>query len=333
MSSSVRLEILIPTYQRAEVLLQNLEALVGLIRSEGNGEVGIRVRDNASSDGTADLVREFAAKNSDVPWVVEANQENIGGEPNCIALLEASESDYVMYLGDDDFLPKGYLAFVLNEINTNPNTSVILTGFSELLPDGSLLPARFEKFDMLRIKASDQAMERLMPLGHQLSGLMLKRDGVVESYLSHSDSRNMYPFMYFVGYCGRRGDCVYAPKFQVHVSQGATRHWSYDKSALMRDMLVNYELIFSGKPIQRWRAQWFLLKRNWARLGGSSITRLPTAFPHVVFWNRLDWLTRLTLIAISPFLLARATLGSLARSMGKRKSAHDMLSASAASSN
>ncbi|WP_442511230.1 glycosyltransferase family 2 protein [Novipirellula sp. SH528] len=307
MSSSVRLEILIPTYQRAEVLLQNLEALVGLIRSEGSGEVGIRVRDNASSDGTAELVREFAAKNSDVPWVVEANQENIGGEPNCIALLEASESDYVMYLGDDDFLPQGYLAFVLNEINQNPQLNVIITGFSLINEDGSISPGRDEKYKLKSFAAGFAARCKLMPLGHQLSGLVLRREGTLESYLQGVSSRNLYPFIHFIGYNCGKGESLYAPQYQVLISMGAKKYWSYDRSNLLRDVLINYESIFAGKPFARFVGQFAFLRRNWVRIGGDNILRLPDAFCHVVFWRRLDALTRTALLFLFPWLVIRAS--------------------------
>jgi glycosyltransferase involved in cell wall biosynthesis len=299
-----------PTYQRATVLLKNLRSLARLIRREAGRQIRVRIRDNASDDDTVAQVRAFAADHDDIDWIVTANPENIGGEPNCLVLLEEATAEHVMFLGDDDFLPDGYLKFVLDEITARPEMGVIVSGYSDLFPTGEVLPCRYEAFDLLRLEPGCEAMFQLMPLGHQLSGLVLKREGLARAYLDLPDHRNLYPFIYFIGNRCRNFPSIYAPKYQTRVSVAVTKYWSYDRSALMRHVFTNYEAVFAGQPLNRMRGQLAFMKRNWARVGGGNILRLPTAFPHVIVWRRLDWLTRMALIGCLPWLTARSVTTS-----------------------
>ena len=322
---STTIDVLVPTYQRAEPLKKTLMSLVDLIRSEAPGRVRVCVRDNKSQDGTLKMLHEFAAKHDDIEWDLASNEENIGGEGNCLELLQCATAPFIMFLGDDDFLPQGYLSFCITETEATPETHVVIPGFSELRSDGSVLCVRKMTSEVSRYSPGYHGAEQLMPLGHQLSGLMFKRANLAASYLDTVVRRNLYPFIYFIGYTSQTGGGVYAPKFQVLVSQGAVRHWNYDRSALLRDMLINYESLFANKPLVRWRLQFALLRRNWARLGGSRISRFPSAFSHIVFWKRLDHLTRVTLILLAPFVLLRASAGSLVYLIRGRKSSHDMM--------
>lgn len=309
------LDILVPTYQRTEALRENLRHLTDVIAGEASefppGAIRILVRDNGSTDGTADHVRAFMRENPNSPIVFHANETNVGLERNCVDVLVGATARYVMYVGDDDFIAQGYLRFVLDEIAGQPETALIISGYSFLLPDGTLQPERFESFDVRRYPSSIENVRLLMPLGHQLSGLVFRRQGMADAYLARPDCRNMYPFIYFAGYSAQRGDGVYAPKFQARVSKVAVRHWAYDKSDLLRDVFANYRSLFEGQPWQRFRAQFAFLRRNWGRVGGENIFRLPLAFTQIFFWPGLDGLTRLGLIAVLPFLIVRATLFSI----------------------
>ena len=305
------LEIIIPTYQRVEVLLKNLNEISEHLRQEGQGRVSVRVRDNASTDNTLERVQSFVAENSDLHWTIESNEQNIGVEPNCLKLLEESDAKYVMYLGDDDFIATGYLKFILDEITARPETTTVISGYSFLHPDGTITPERHESFDIKRYEPSPDSVRRLMPLGHQLSGLVFRRDGLHQAYSSREDCRNMYPFIFFTGFSAERGQSVYAPKFQTIVSKIAVRHWSYDKSDLLRDALKNYQSLFAGRPTERFLAQLTYLRQNWGKLGGENIIRLPFAFSQVIVWQGLDWITRIALIACLPFLIVRATIFSV----------------------
>lgn len=309
------IDILIPTFQRENDVMRNLPLLAKLIRSEGGSRIRVMVRDNASKDNTVQRVHEFITANPDLSVVIDRNETNIGLEANCVEALAAATAPYVMYLGDDDFIPEGYLTFVLNEIDSNRNTAVVISGFCHVLPDGTIEPSRYESFDVLRLRPSPKTVRQLMPLGHQLSGLVLRREGLIDSYLANEDCRNLYPFIHFVGYNCQQGESVYAPKFQVKVTKGAAKHWSYDRSQLMRHILLNYEAIFKGRPVERWRAQFTMLRRNWGRIGGANPTRLPSAFMHVVSWPRLDRLTKAFLYLLLPFLFVRAVASSTWRAI------------------
>ena len=305
------IDILVPTYQRADDLLKNLNHLADLIRNEAMGKARVLVRDNGSTDGTADRVRQFIKLNPDLSIHFHANDSNVGLERNCVDVLAGATAFYVMYVGDDDFIAPGYLGFVVREITDHPATTLIVSGYSFLHANGDVTPERHESFDIQRYPSSAKNLRRLMPLGHQLSGLVFRRSGLFEAYSSREECRNMYPFIYFTGYSVQQGQSVYAPVFQTMVSKVAVRHWSYDKSDLLRDVFKNYQSLFDGHPWERFLAQFAFLRRNWGRIGGENIARLPFAFTQIMTWPGLDWLTRIGLVACLPFLIIRATVHSI----------------------
>lgn len=93
-----QLELLLPTYNRREHLLRTLTQLTAPespVRS-----CSITILDNASTDGSADLIKEFAAKNSNIKHIRHA--KNIGGNGNIARAFELARKPYVWVVCDDD---------------------------------------------------------------------------------------------------------------------------------------------------------------------------------------------------------------------------------------
>lgn len=237
------IDILLPTFNRSELLIKNLRVLDDLMKVDRLEEkFRVIVSDNASQDDTVNKVCEIKKElcyDLDL-WVQE---ENIGGEKNCIFLLAKAKSDYVMYLGDDDYLPVGYLNFVVDVIEKK-DAYCIIPGFSELYPDGIIKPSRNASFDIQRFEPGFSSVCLISNFGHQLSGLVVRKKSLYEHYINNQRNRNIYPFIFFVSYCALHGACYYAPKFQVLVSIGNSKDWNYDDSGLLLDIFRNYKIIF-----------------------------------------------------------------------------------------
>ena len=88
-----RLSILIPTYNRCELLDQCLKKLV--LSGYSNDQCEINVSDNASTDATKQVVSKY-----DVNY--QCNKENLGYSGNIEALLRSANGEYIVILGDDD---------------------------------------------------------------------------------------------------------------------------------------------------------------------------------------------------------------------------------------
>jgi glycosyltransferase involved in cell wall biosynthesis len=235
------LDILIPTYNRQLDLIKNLKLLsIQIQKLSDSSLVNIIISDNASTDETI-LSIEHIKKNFPTSINVLNSSTNLGLESNVVKVLSASNAEWVMFLGDDDFLPDEYIQFVIDQIKAN-KIGCIIPGFSSLYKDGSVIVTR--KGESVKTKPGLSAILNLSQFGHQLSGLVIHRDQTLEKYLSKPNFRNIYPFIYFISFNLNKYDAIYVPQFQVLVSQGNTKDWGYDESGLLTEVYQNYLSLF-----------------------------------------------------------------------------------------
>jgi hypothetical protein len=94
------LTLALPTYNRAASIGVALQSLARGLRDCAPGAIEIDVRDNASADDTAALVRSFAAQH---PWVhlrYARNEENIGYDGNHLRSWNAARGRYILFCSD-----------------------------------------------------------------------------------------------------------------------------------------------------------------------------------------------------------------------------------------
>ncbi|PWW06268.1 acetyltransferase-like isoleucine patch superfamily enzyme [Paenibacillus cellulosilyticus] len=116
------LSICIPTYNRAADLNRCLQTIVHQIGDCSLFEVV--VSDNASPDGTQQVLAAFAEVYPNMNLRYWRNDENIGAERNIIKLLDDARGDYVLLHGDDDFFTDLTIMPMLNLIQMNRDCSV-----------------------------------------------------------------------------------------------------------------------------------------------------------------------------------------------------------------
>lgn len=107
------LSIAIPTYNRAPFLAELLEVLMPQLRHEPRAE--LLVSDNASTDGTAELIGQFEERG--LPLRHLRNPENIGSDANFLQCLHRARGKYVWVLGDDDLLTPRAVEQLLSLLN------------------------------------------------------------------------------------------------------------------------------------------------------------------------------------------------------------------------
>ena len=98
----IKVSVLCVTYNHANFIRQALE---GIVSQKTNFRFELIVHDDASTDGTADIVREYAAKYPEVvvPILQTENQYTHGG---CIArrfLWPRIRGTYVAFCEGDDY--------------------------------------------------------------------------------------------------------------------------------------------------------------------------------------------------------------------------------------
>ena len=109
---SIRLSICIPTYNRAAFLGYALDSII----AQATDEVEIVVSDNASTDGTEALVRDYQSRFPRIRY--HRNPENLGADRNFLKVVEIAQGEYGWLLGSDDALADGAIAAVLSRLGS-----------------------------------------------------------------------------------------------------------------------------------------------------------------------------------------------------------------------
>ena len=132
--SSPALSIIIVNWNTRDLLAQCLESVAENVGTWEQGNVETFVVDNASSDGSAAMVRER------FPWVhLIENRENVGfARANNQALREAA-GRYAVLLNSDTAVLPGALQTLVDFMDAHPQVSAC--GPLLLNPDGSLQPS------------------------------------------------------------------------------------------------------------------------------------------------------------------------------------------------
>ena len=93
-----KLEIIIPTFNRKKYLEQTLNQL--LAEESPIKNYPITILNNASTDGSSELIEEYCRKFPNLKHV--CNKKNIGGAANVTRAYEIAQAEYVWVLCDDD---------------------------------------------------------------------------------------------------------------------------------------------------------------------------------------------------------------------------------------
>lgn len=121
----------IPTFNRPETLRTALETAI----SQDYASLKIIVSDNASGPATQEVVVEFVARDPRVSYV--RHVENIGANANFLSLLDAAESDYFMWLGDDDALSGGsYVSALMATFAADASANMVFPDVDAFFDEG-----------------------------------------------------------------------------------------------------------------------------------------------------------------------------------------------------
>jgi len=114
------LTIAIPTYNGARTIARSLATILPQLTPV----VEVLVSDNASTDGTAAVVREIAAANPQIRYF--CNESNEGFDRNVDLCFQRAKGDFVWLISDDDIICReGGVAWVLEVIRSYPDLAVI----------------------------------------------------------------------------------------------------------------------------------------------------------------------------------------------------------------
>lgn len=260
------LTILIPTYNRAAHLRQNLELLCTFIsRHQLETVVRILVSNNASPDNTAEQAREVISMWPSVKVTLITQDENIGSVHNVLWLLGAGDTDYILYVADDDFVDENFLLRVV-ELVREGQVSLAVPSNQAVSIDGEPLGyGRDAGLPERRMAPGFRSCLFFAWRGHQMSGLLFRREGLMEMCRQHQID-NMYLFIYLVAVSALRGPAVHLTANPVRVSTPTqqAKGWSYGDDGMLGEVFVNFARLDSCGQLKRCVLEMhFLWKQYW----------------------------------------------------------------------
>lgn len=134
MSNEIRAPLVsvgVPVRNEAQFLRQALDALVGQI----DVEIEIIISDNASTDDTANICREYCAK---YPFInYHRYEQNVGPSINFQYVLAQAKGEYFMWASGHDLWEKNYLSACANLLDSQPESILAFGATSWIDGDGN----------------------------------------------------------------------------------------------------------------------------------------------------------------------------------------------------
>lgn len=235
---SIKLSVIIPTYNRASYLSQCLHSIL----SSSYENLEVIVSDNASQDDTQAVVSSF----TDNRLRYYRNDTNIGAELNILKLLEYVSGDYIFCLTDDDYLAEGAISYIVEIIRSHPTVGVIFNALRRLDARSRQFLSDYVPYQGNRVfSAGEESLIALVWQAQCFSVITIRRDLIdLDGFKRHIGS--MYPQVYLVGSTMKRAPTYYTDARLVIHRRFNEVAWEYkedymlqDKITMVRDLLPN----------------------------------------------------------------------------------------------
>lgn len=199
------LTICIPTFNR-KCELHDL--LLSIADESMNAGVDILVSDNASIDGTGDLVGVLQKTMPNLKYI--KNEKNVGFDKNILKLIENSSTDYIWFLGDDDGLFPGGISRVLNEIEDKKISGLLINGIpydsnlKEKIGDTTVMNRKISNNDM-NFSSSEALFEKFGDYVGFISANVIKTSILKKILIQNKFDNflNGYVHIYLIGSCAK----------------------------------------------------------------------------------------------------------------------------------
>lgn len=262
----MQLGICIPTYNRLPWLKKNLDSLCRMIEDSSlQHDVMIFVSDNCSNDGTEEYMEAIINKQNAVSIKYNRNQKNIGAIGNFLFLIDHIDSEFVMLLGDDDFISKEYLVSAYKAIHNN--VICIVPSYLNINTNGEYTGRGrdADKKSCLYEKGFKNCLENSWR-AHQMSGLVFERS-MISKESAKINNRNSYLIIYWVGYMCMNGKTLHLTEHPVLVTRPPQKDktWGYENDGLISEIFCNYKMMKGISLVQRHKLEMKVLVEQYWR--------------------------------------------------------------------
>jgi glycosyltransferase domain-containing protein len=118
-SINPKVSVGIPTYNRSNTLKRTLESVL----NQKYQNLEIIISDNASTDGTQELCRQFCNADNRIKYFRQPY--NRGANANFVEALKHANGTYFMWIGDDDWIDNAYIYQCLKLLVEKPEYSLV----------------------------------------------------------------------------------------------------------------------------------------------------------------------------------------------------------------
>jgi glycosyltransferase involved in cell wall biosynthesis len=140
---SIRISLALPVYNGEAFIAAAIESIL----AQSLGDFELVITDNASTDGTQELCRSFAARDARIRYI--RNDRNIGASANFNRGYELTSGEYFKWCAHDDSISTNFLHQCVRALDGDPQ-AVIAYGMPQSIDQhGHISPwAGFESPDM-----------------------------------------------------------------------------------------------------------------------------------------------------------------------------------------
>lgn len=172
------ISICIPSYNRPNELLRLLNSIKG---QNGDFEIVIAEDFSPKRDKIVEAVSNFMRENPTLNINLYLNQTNLGYDGNWRNLIQISNGDYCIFMGDDDIMTEGAVAKIQNVIDEYPEIGFILRSWDEIDLEGK--PILIQKY---------YPKSKLFPSGEQTVVSFFRKSVFFSGLVVHRQSAQKY---------------------------------------------------------------------------------------------------------------------------------------------
>jgi len=107
---------------------------IGSLLGQDYGNFELIISDNASTDSTPDICREYAAKDERIKLFFQ--DQNHGALANFGFVLDKSAGEYFMWAACDDIWRPGFISALVIELQRNPESCVSMSAVKRVRESG-----------------------------------------------------------------------------------------------------------------------------------------------------------------------------------------------------
>lgn len=130
-----RLSVGLPVYNGEKYLAESIEALLG----QTFGDFELLISDNDSTDGTADICREYAKSDRRIRYTRQPR--NIGAAPNHAFLFRESRGEYFKWAASDDLYARDLLERCVEALDKRPDVILAHSWTAAIDSEGTVIQA------------------------------------------------------------------------------------------------------------------------------------------------------------------------------------------------